>query len=117
EREAGVGRQPKPAPNRTYSVRSLKHPAEVERLREIYPQGFYLIGVHADEQRRFKYLTVDKRIRPNRANELMDRDEDEHVRHGQRVRDTFHLSDFFLRIDGHDDHLKYSLWRILDLLF
>jgi len=104
-------------PKRAYIVSSLKHPDEVARLREIYPQGFYLIGVHADEKRRFDYLTKDKNIPADKANALIDRDEDEDLVHGQKVTDTFHLSDFFVRIDGQDDCLKHSLWRILDLLF
>lgn len=108
---------PQHAPKRAYIISSLKHPGEVARLREIYPQGFYLIGVHADEKRRFDYLTKDKRIPETEAEALIERDEDEHLPYGQRVTDTFHLSDFFVRIDGQDDHLKNSLWRILHLLF
>ena len=108
---------PQHEPKRAYIISSLKHPDEVARLREIYPEGFYLIGVHADEKRRFDYLTKVKGISDENANALVDRDEDEHLPHGQRVTDTFHLSDFFVRIDGQDDHLRYSLWRILDLLF
>jgi deoxycytidylate deaminase len=108
---------PRHAPRRAYIINSLKHPDEVLRLREIYPQGFYLLGVHSDESRRCVYLTDEKRIAPQKAQELMLRDEDEHLSHGQRVADTFHLSDFFVRLDGHDDRLKSSVWRILDLLF
>ncbi len=104
-------------PKRAYIVSSLKHPEEVARLREIYPEGFYLIGVHSDETRRLAFLTKDKGIDDEKAKELVSRDEDEHLPHGQKVTDTFHLSDFFVRIDGQDDHLKQSLWRILDLLF
>ncbi len=33
--------QPKPQPRRAYIIHSLKHPEEVARLREIYPEGFY----------------------------------------------------------------------------
>jgi deoxycytidylate deaminase len=108
---------PQHDPKRAYIISSLKHPDEVARLREIYPQGFYLVGVHADEKRRFDFLTREKRIPETEANLLIARDEDEHLSHGQRVTDTFHLSDFFVRVDGQDDHLKNSLWRILDLLF
>ena len=117
KREKDEDGQPKHMPRRAYIISSLKHPEEVARLREIYPLGFYLIGVHADEKRRFEYLTVDRRISALGANELMERDEDDHLPHGQRLIDTFHLSDFFVRIDGHDDQLKFSLWRVLDLLF
>lgn len=109
--------RPEHKPRQAYIINSLKHPDEVARLREIYPRGFHLIGVHADEKRRHQYLTSDKRIDAQKAVQLMDRDQDEHLKYGQRVADTFHLSDFFVRIDGDDDQLKKSLWRILDILF
>jgi deoxycytidylate deaminase len=114
---ADVLPQPQPPKRKAYIISSLKHPAEVARLREIYPEGFYLIGVHADEKRRFDYLTKDKDISPDKANDLIARDHDEHLDYGQKVAETFHLSDFFVRIDGQDDHLRHSLWRILELLF
>lgn len=118
--------EPQPQPRRAYIISALKHPAEVERLRAIYPLGFYLIGVHSDEETRTRCLREDKRIR---SDEEIDRliKRDEHGRdamapepitkvdHGQRVSDTFHLSDFFVRID--DPELKRSIWRILALLF
>lgn len=108
---------PEHAPRVAYLLNSLKHPDEVQRLREIYPQGFYLIGVHADELRRHQYLVDEKRMKPDDAQRLMLRDEDEHLPYGQRVADTFHMSDFFVRLDGDDDQLKNSLWRILKILF
>lgn len=111
--DAGHGLRPKNA----FIVYSLKHPEEVTRLREIYPQGFYLVGVHADEKRRHQYLTEEKRIAPDLAEELMRRDEDEHLPYGQRTSDTFHLSDFFVRLDENQDKLRNSLWRVLDILF
>lgn len=108
---------PRPVARRAYIINSLKHPDEVARLREIYPEGFYLIGVHADEKRRHDQLINDMRLTPDQADSLIDRDEDENIRHGQRTSDTFHLSDFFVRIDENQDKLKHSLWRILDILF
>jgi deoxycytidylate deaminase len=109
--------QPTPQSRRAYIISSLKHPEEVARLREIYPEGFYLIGVHADEKRRHDQLVKSLRLSEEQASSLMIRDEDEHVKHGQRTSDTFHLSDFFVRIDGNQDKLRNSLWRILDIQF
>lgn len=104
------------APRRAYLVNSLKHPAEVTTLREIYPLGFYSIGIHADKERRKDFL-MDKGMTPTEAQDLIKRDEDEHLDHGQRVTDTFHLSDFFVHLDGNLDRLKNSLWRVLEILF
>lgn len=100
-----------------YIISSLKHPEEVVRLRAIYPQGFYLLGVHSDEDRRLSYLVEDKGIDEKNAKALISRDEDEHIDYGQRVTDTFHLSDFFVRTDHDEDRLKNSIWRLLRLLF
>lgn len=108
---------PKLRERHAYIVNSLKHPDEVARLREIYPEAFYLIGVHADEKRRRSNLVENKRISESHAVELMERDEDEHLPYGQRTSDTFHLSDFFVRIDENQDRLRNSVWRVLSLLF
>lgn len=117
QRRVDEKENPQHEPRRAYIISSLKHPDEVTRLREIYPAGFYLIGVHADERRRLDYLTRDKNIALKQAKLLIARDEDEDLPHGQKVTETFHLSDFFVRIDGDDDRLKHGLWRILDLMF
>lgn len=97
-------------------IRSIKHPEEVERLREIYPQGFYLIGVNTDEHRRLRFLVDERRMSEEQALQLMDRDEDEHVPHGQNVSDAFHMADFFVRLDENVDHFGSSLKRIVELL-
>jgi cytidine deaminase len=102
---------------RAVIVDSLKHPDEVKHLRQVYPEGFCLLGVHADEQRRKRHLVDDKNICPEDAATLMIRDENEHLEHGQCVTDTFHLSDFFVRIDGDDDRLRNSVTRIVDIMF
>jgi len=118
KREQDENKRSKPQKRHAYIISSLKHPAEVERLRAIYPHGFYLIGVHSDEERRRRWLKEDRRISENsQIEELIKRDEHGHLEYGQRVADTFHLSDFFVHIEDNDDHLKRSMWRVLDLLF
>lgn len=100
-----------------YIVNSLKHPDEVEVLRKIYGQGFYLFGVHADKKRRLHYLENDKGIHASKAAELTEVDEDEKLPYGQRTRDTYHLADFFLNFGKNDDHVKNTLQRFLELIF
>ncbi len=117
-RKTANPKRPRHRARQAYIISSLKHPEEVERLRAIYPHGFYLIGVHSDEKRRKKWLREDKQITDGaQISDLISRDEDGRLPHGQRVADTFHLSDFFVRIDDDEDRLKRSLWRILALLF
>jgi deoxycytidylate deaminase len=117
-REKSAKDQPEHRKRHAYVVWSIKHPDEVERLRAIYPHGFYLIGVHFEENRRRERLEADKRITDDaKIEDLIRRDEHGQLDHGQRVSDTFHLSDFFVRIGGDSESTKRSVWRILALLF
>ena len=104
---------------KAFIINSLKHPDEVELLRKIYGQGFYLFGIHADKIRRLDYLTNDKDLTNQEALELteIDEDEDEKISHGQRTRDTYHLSDFFINFDKNDDRVKNTIQRFLELIF
>jgi deoxycytidylate deaminase len=107
----------KPMGRMAYVINSLKHPTEVTALRNIYTDGFYLIGIHSDKERRYHYLTKDRLIDHEDAERLIRRDEDEIEGHGQHTRNTFHLADFFVHLDSDIDQLKASIWRILDLIF
>ena len=102
---------------RSYIINSLKHPDEVSTLRKIYGQGFYLFGIHADKERRLYYLVHDKGLSDQQAVELIDIDEDEKVAYGQRTRDTYHLSDFFINFGKNVDHIKNTIQRFLELIF
>lgn len=44
-------------------------------------------------------------------------DEDEKVKHGQKTRDTFHLSDFYINLGKNNDQVKNTLERFLELIF
>lgn len=100
-----------------YIVNSLKHPNEVERLREIYSTGFYLFGIHSDENNRLEYLIHNKRMSKEDAKKLIERDMNEEEGHGQQARDTFQMSDFFIHLERDHDQVEKSIWRILDLMF
>jgi deoxycytidylate deaminase len=100
-----------------YVINSLKHPDEVEVLRKIYGQGFYLFGIHTDKKRRLHYLMNDKGLTTTQANELTAIDEDEKIPHGQRTRDTYHLADFFVNFGKNDDQVKNAIQRFLELIF
>lgn len=104
-------------PRKAFIIKSLKHPAEVQRLRKIYSDGFFLVGVHADHGRRSSFLIKEKFMSDEQASRLIEKDADESESHGQHTRDTYHLSDFFINSDGNTDSLKNQVWRVLDLLF
>lgn len=98
-------------------VDSIKHPDEVRRLREIYGETFWLIGIFApDEVRRSRLIAVGNS--ENYVVEIFKRDEDEGVKAGQRVRDAMFLADFFIRNDGDNDkNLRRTVERFLDVMF
>lgn len=100
-----------------FVISSLKTPEEVNELRKIYSEGFYLIGVYSSEDSRLKYLTKTKNINDKAASSLMERDKDESNKYGQKTRDTYHLSDFFINYDGDTNKLTNDIWRIIDLIF
>lgn len=102
---------------KAYIINSLKHPDEVAFLRKVYGDGFYLFGIHADVKRRHHFLTEDKGCSASDADILIKTDEDESIDHGQKTRDTFHLSDFFLNLGRNNDQVKNTIQRFLELIF
>lgn len=87
-----------------YVLDSLKHPEEVELLRIVYDHTFRLVAVHCNTPRRQERLIGDKTsdakyggVSTDEVIDFMERDgKDSAKKHGQRVRDVFHLADFFL---------------------
>ncbi|MCC8421498.1 anti-phage dCTP deaminase [Photorhabdus thracensis] len=108
---------PIPSYRKAYIINSLKHPDEVNALRNIYANGFFLIGVYTSESQRLRNLIVDKDIDELRAKKLINRDSNEGNIWGQHTRDTYELSDFFISYDGNKNRTDNNIWRILDLIF
>ncbi len=89
---------PQPLPRTAHILRSLKHPAEVHALRRIYGPGFFLIGVVTDRSVREALLATEEGYTRAQIEAMLKRDEHD-GQAGQRTRDTFHLSDAFIRSD------------------
>ncbi|HEY4369683.1 MAG TPA: anti-phage dCTP deaminase [Steroidobacteraceae bacterium] len=83
---------------RAYILDSLRHPQEVALLRRIYQEAFCLIGVFCSEDQREERLSKHKYTDGSQVaiRKFMDRDENAPDGHGQKVADTFHLSDYFI---------------------
>lgn len=123
-RQEITGDERTPADRVAYVLRSFKRPEEVKLLREVYGSRFLLIGVAATELMRSEYLhkrIAESRVPPHplavvhSPEQLIARDaREEHVTHGQDVRDTFHRADCFLEVDG---RLSNQIARMLDILF
>ena len=114
----------KPESN-AYILRSLKHPHEVETLRNVYGKGFFLISVYSPRDLRVTALA--ERISRSqyrsggnaraKAEEIVERDEmEENKSLGQDVKDAFPLADLF--VDGRNrPALEAQINRFLQLLF
>lgn len=98
-------------------IDSLKNPGEVERLRTVYGDLFWLLGVFAPEDVRVSRL---KAITPNNAyiQRISDQDYDEGTGHGQSVKDTMSVADMFIRNDAQNTvQLNTVLQSFLDRIF
>jgi len=98
-------------------IDSLKNPGEVERLRTVYGDLFWLIGVFAPEEVRIARL---KTATPNNAylHLINDQDYDEGTEHGQSVKDTMSIADMFIRNDASNNvQLQQVLRTFLDRIF
>lgn len=105
-------------PKTAYVIDSLKRPEEVAKLRVIYSSGFLLLGVHSNLQRREQHLINNKGMTIDEAKLLIERDQAESTAdHGQRVNDTFHLADFFVRVSQSHDRLRCDIQRLVELWF
>jgi len=113
-----------PKKRKAYIIKSLKNKEEVKTLRDVYGNGFYMIGVYTDQERRKKRL-IEKKFnsrysteeKEKCATQLMGRDEDENLGFGQQTRDTFQLADFFVDFENDSDKTELNIERIVDLLF
>lgn len=101
-----------PATRTGHIIRSLKHPDEVARLRAVYGNGFFLIGVSAPRWQRLARL-VDANFPKDVAERLLDKDSGEQRDLGQQTRDTFHHADVYVRSDA---NTKADIDRFIDLV-
>lgn len=107
-----------PSPRRIYVIDSIKHPEEVDELRHIYGPGFFLFALHSSHERRETFLEDDCLIsNADHRKELISRDADEKIVHGQSTSEAFHKADFFLNEEGNNIKVMNTLKRFFDLIF
>lgn len=110
-------KEPSPKKRTAYIIKSIKHPAEITYLRRLYGGGFHLLGVTSNLDTRLAYLTQQKDIDEILAKELLARDANETIGHGQHTQDAFQESDYFIVVGDSKEKLKNSIYRLIDLLF
>lgn len=84
-------------PKRVFIIDQLKHPSEVSLLRSLYQDLFYLVGVLSNKQIRLERLVSSRHLQPELAQRLIQIDKRQDQKFGQRLEDTLHLSDYFIR--------------------
>ena len=108
---------PSPREKTAYIIKSIKHPDEADYLKQVYGDGFHLIGITSDIANRTNYLTQVKDLTTEQAIELMNRDSDEINDLGQHTQDAFQNSDYFINVGCNTDEMQNSVFRLIDLLF
>lgn len=98
-------------------IDSIKHPDEVNFLRETYTTSFHLLAITADYESRKRYLVDNKGMSPDEAEELLERDHDESLEHGQKTEEAFQNADYFVHITDSEKELRSRVFRLIDLIF
>jgi len=101
---------------RVYFLDSLKNPAEIKRLRQVYGDILWVITVFANEEVRLKRL-LDAGMEEEVARHAMKRDYEEEERSGQKVSKVAHQANYFIRnnTDLKDD-LQAPVDRFLEVI-
>lgn len=125
ERAKITGSSDKPAPAYAYILHQLKHPDEVDLLRQVYGASFLLIAGHAPREKRIEELQQRIAVKAYKAgkdyrfeaiaSELITIDEKQDDDFGQNVRDTYPKADFFANLGI--SHGENEIRRFVDLLF
>ncbi len=97
-----------------YLIDQVKRPEEIELLRALYRNLFYLVGVTKPYKQRRKVLE-EEGVYEDETEELMEIDRNEEGEGGQRLDKTLHLSDFFIRNDSNLDR-RDSIKRFVSLI-
>lgn len=114
-----------------FVIDSLKRPAEVTTLRQVYADRFFLIGGFIDEESRIQQFRDKLRssykgepplVTTQRARDLIIKDDNEPTAFGQNVRKTFPMSDLIVKVELHPGqnsrgHHSLEIARFFDLIF
>lgn len=115
-----------PLDSQAFLLQSLKHPDEVQLLRDTYGPSFFLISAYAPKQNRLTHLAEEIAKSHNRfraeekeseALALVNRDEEETEDPlGQKVRETFWRGDAYIDATNGSE-MEDSVRRVIQLWF
>lgn len=127
-RAASQHRNPdEPIKRCAYILHSLKTPDEVETLRRVYGNNFFVIAAHASRSKRVESLATKiaqsyhepdaSRYRAE-AEQLVVADEQERgEEYGQNLREAFWLADLFVDASVQFDRVDHGVQRFVELVF
>lgn len=98
-----------------YIIDQLKHPDEIELLKEVYRNNFYLIGLLRTEAER-KANLKDEGITEPDTTSLIERDRKATEKNGQQVEDSLYKSDYFIRNIDVAEKIGKSVERFIKLV-
>jgi deoxycytidylate deaminase len=98
-----------------YIVDQVKNPEEIELLREVYKNNFYLIGLLRTEEERRRNLK-DEGISETNITALIERDRKASENYGQQVEESLHKSDYFIRNIDAKSEISNSVDRFIKLV-
>jgi deoxycytidylate deaminase len=113
-----AGNEPFKTRRRCHIIDSIKNVEELQLLELVYRDIHYSIGVFSPIENRRSDLRILHNMSDAEIDSLIDRDSGEELSNGQKVRDTFIQSDFFLRLDTVvNETIEKKLERFLHLIF
>ncbi len=112
---ARLHKDARPQPRHAYILDSLKHPAEVQLLRAVYEDAFFLVAAYQPESKRHDNLVTDHHCSPDDATHLLKKDQSERDPYGQQTREVFHQADVF--VDLSSEEYAFQIERFLRMVF
>lgn len=99
-------------------IDSIKCIDELNTLREVYRDIFYLFNIFSPEEERIELLTREKNIKLTDAKEIIEIDNNQDFKFGQQTEKVFVNGDFFFRVANENlDTLSGKVERYFNLIF
>lgn len=110
--------------NLTKSVRtchiidSIKCIEELNTLREVYRDIFYVFNIFSPENERIEFLTQERNLKKSDAEKIIDIDNHQELKFGQKTKKVFVNGDFFFRVAKENlDSTNKKVERYFNLIF
>lgn len=100
---------------RCFVIDSIKNASEARKLKEVYGESFYLVGVFSTMDVRVNNLTRGDSSRRDLAQEIIDDDYNQRGDFGQQVSKVFQTADYFFRLEG-DAGTDGKVQRLIKLI-